>query len=159
MVNKYDGLDLPGRACELLILDGIPRPMDGVERREALALQNSPARLAREVQRIEQGMGRGVRDTEDHCAVLLLGANLGVATHDPHHLSLFSPATRAQLNLSRDIADQIKGEGMPSSRQPGFRRARRQRSWPRSTSTGSRSCWACAPSWRRSSGRGAHRRR
>jgi Rad3-related DNA helicase len=76
LVNKYDGIDLPGRACELLILDGIPRPMDGVERREALALQNSPARLAREVQCIEQGMGRGVRDTDDHCAVLLLGASV-----------------------------------------------------------------------------------
>jgi hypothetical protein len=68
------------------------------------------------VQRIEQGMGRGVRDTEDHCAVLLLGAHLGVATHDRHHLSLFSPATRAQLNLSRDIADQIKGEGLEAVR-------------------------------------------
>ncbi|WP_200215620.1 DEAD/DEAH box helicase [Micromonospora coerulea] len=116
MVNKYDGLDLPGRACELLVLDGIPRPLDGVEQREALLLQKSPARLAREVQRIEQGMGRGVRDTDDHCVVLLLGANLGVATHDPFHLSLFSPATRAQLNLSRDIADQIKGEGLNAVR-------------------------------------------
>ena len=109
LVNKYDGIDLPGKACELLILDGIPRPMDAWERREADALADSPGRLAREIQRIEQGMGRGVRDTEDHCAVLLLGANLGVATHDPRHLSLFSPATRAQLGLSRDIADQIQG--------------------------------------------------
>ena len=91
LVNKYDGIDLPGTACELLVLDGIPRPMDGVERREAVALADSPSSLAREVQRIEQGMGRGVRDTDDYCAVLLLGANLGVATHDPVHLGLFSP--------------------------------------------------------------------
>jgi hypothetical protein len=112
LVNKYDGVDLPGRACELLVLDGIPRPMDGVERREAVALADSPSRLTREIQRIEQGMGRGVRDTDDHCAVLLLGANLGVATHDPLHLSLFSPATRAQLELSKDIANQITGEGL-----------------------------------------------
>ena len=55
----------------------------------------STFRLAREIQRIEQGMGRGVRDTGDYCAVLLLGASLGVATHDPRHLNLFSPATRA----------------------------------------------------------------
>ncbi len=112
LVNKYDGIDLPGKACELLILDGIPRPLDAVERREAIALADSPVRLAREVQRIEQGMGRGVRDTKDHCAVLLLGANLAVATYDPRHLNLFSPATRAQLNLSRDIANQIKDEGL-----------------------------------------------
>ncbi|MGW0556787.1 hypothetical protein ACWDZ6_21765 [Streptomyces sp. NPDC002926] len=69
------------------------------ERRQAPS-PNTPTLLAREVQRIEQGMGRGVRDSEDHCAVLLLGGNVGVATHDPLHLVLFSPATRAQLTLS-----------------------------------------------------------
>ncbi|WND15863.1 hypothetical protein [Streptomyces violaceus] len=31
---------------------------------------------------IEQGMGRGVRDGEDYCAVLLLGAKLATAIHD-----------------------------------------------------------------------------
>lgn len=116
LVNKYDGIDLPGKACELLVLDGVPRPMDAVERREAVVLADSPVRVAREVQRIEQGMGRGVRDTDDYCAVLLLGADLAIATVDPGHLSLFSPATRAQLELSRDIADQIKGEGLDAIR-------------------------------------------
>jgi hypothetical protein len=117
LVNKYDGVNLPKDACRLLILDGIPQPLDGVERRESVALADSTVRLAREVQRIEQGMGRGVRDGEDYCAVLLLGAKLGVAIHDRKHLELFSPATRAQLKLSRDIADQIKGEGLNAVRQ------------------------------------------
>ena len=116
LVNKYDGVDLAGKACELLILDGVPRPLDAVEQRESVALSDSPARLAREVQRIEQGMGRGVRDTDDYCAVLLLGADLGVATYDALHLGLFSPATRAQLDLSRDIANQIQGEGLDAVR-------------------------------------------
>ncbi|MGW1163713.1 helicase C-terminal domain-containing protein, partial [Streptomyces sp. NPDC002513] len=117
LVNKYDGVNLPDGACRLLILDGIPRPLDGVERREAVALADSTVRLAREVQRIEQGMGRGVRDGEDYCAVLLLGAKLATAIHDARHLALFSPATQAQLKLSRDIASQIKGEGLDAVRQ------------------------------------------
>lgn len=116
MVNKYDGVDLPHSACQLLILDGIPTPLDGLERREAATLANSPTRRTKEVQRIEQGMGRGVRDVEDYCAVLLLGASLAVATTDPRWLELFSPATRAQLGLSRDIADQIKGAGLDAVR-------------------------------------------
>ncbi|ODU05876.1 MAG: DEAD/DEAH box helicase [Pseudonocardia sp. SCN 72-86] len=116
LVNKYDGVDLPDKACQLLIIDGVPTPMDGVESREAVALSNSPVRRAREVQRIEQGMGRGVRDVNDFCAVLLLGANLAVATHDKGWLDLFSPATRAQLDLSRDIANQIRGEGLDAVR-------------------------------------------
>ncbi|MEW2080102.1 hypothetical protein AB0941_42695 [Streptomyces sp. NPDC013433] len=95
----------------------MPRPLDSVERREAVALADSTVRLAREVQRIEQGMGRGVRDGEDYCAVLLLGAKLATAIHDARHLDLFSPATQAQLGLSRDIAGQIKGEGLDEVRQ------------------------------------------
>lgn len=117
LINKYDGVDLPGDACRLLILDGVPRPMDGLERREALALADSPARLARTVQRIEQGMGRGVRDVDDYCAVLLMGPALGVASYDPKHLQLFTHATKAQLDLSRDIANQIQGEGLDPIRE------------------------------------------
>ncbi|MEV0811235.1 DEAD/DEAH box helicase [Micromonospora sp. NPDC050200] len=116
LVNKYDGVDLPQDACRLLIVDGIPRPVEGVERREAEALRRSPALRAREVQRIEQGMGRGVRDSSDYCAVLLLGARLGVATYDSGYLELFSPATQAQLALSRDVANQIQGEGLDAVR-------------------------------------------
>ncbi|MGA5819890.1 DEAD/DEAH box helicase [Kitasatospora sp. NPDC094028] len=116
MVNKYDGVDLPGDACRVLVLDGVPRPMDATERREAAVLSGSPTLLARQIQRIEQGMGRGVRDSEDHCVVLLLGSDLAVATHDPRQRALLSPATRAQVELSRDIADQIQGEGLDSLR-------------------------------------------
>lgn len=64
--------------------------MDAVERREAAALTDSPLR-ARDVQHIEQAMGRGVRDVDDHCAVLLLGAGLGSAVHDRAWLNLFPP--------------------------------------------------------------------
>jgi hypothetical protein len=116
LVNKYDGIDLPGTACELLVIDGIPRPMDAAERREASALLDSPARRVRDVQRIEQGMGRGVRDVNDHCAVLLMGAGMGMAVHDDAWLNLFSPATRAQLQLSRDVALQLQGAGMDGIR-------------------------------------------
>jgi hypothetical protein len=116
LVNKYDGIDLPGTACELLVIDGIPRPMAAADRREAAALIDSPTRRARDVQRIEQGMGRGVRDVNDHCAVLLLGAGLGMAVHDRAWQDLFSPATRAQLQLSRDVAIQLYGQGLDGIR-------------------------------------------
>ena len=116
LVNKYDGVDLPQDACRMLIIDGVPRPLDGAERRESAALAGSDAFLARQVQRIEQGMGRGVRDTEDYCVVLLLGADLALTLTDPTHAALLSPATRAQVQLSSQIADQIDGEGLAALR-------------------------------------------
>jgi hypothetical protein len=112
LVNKYDGVDLAGDACRLLVVDGLPRAMDAAERRDAAALAGSPTLVARQVQRVEQGMGRGVRDVDDYCAVLLMGSDLTRVVHDPAQRSLLSPATRTQVELSRDIAAQIHGEGL-----------------------------------------------
>lgn len=117
LVNKYDGVDLPDTACELLIIDGVPTPLDTYEQREAGALAGSRTYRARTVQRLEQGMGRGIRDAEDHCAVLLLGHDLALSLVDPADRALFSPATRAQIQLSQEVADQIVREGLDSIRE------------------------------------------
>jgi hypothetical protein len=116
LVNKYDGVDLPGDACRLLIIDGLPRVFDAAERRERAAGMPTPSLLARSIQRVEQGMGRGVRDLNDYCAVLLLGADLTQAINQPRQRELFSPATRAQLDLSAEVARQITGEGIEALR-------------------------------------------
>jgi len=135
MVNKYDGIDLPGEACRLLVIDGLPRVFDAAERRERAAGSPTPALLARSIQRVEQGMGRGVRDSEDYCAVLLLGADLTQALHNPKQFALFSPATRVQIDLSKQVAVQIANEGIEAvrdavaaclNRAPGWVRASRR---------------------------------
>jgi hypothetical protein len=117
MVNKYDGIDLPGAACRLLVLDGVPTPLSPAESRESLALMGSETYLARRVQRIEQGMGRGIRDAEDYCAVLLMGNELASTLTSPQARTMYSPATRAQIDLSIEVAMQIKGEGLASIRE------------------------------------------
>lgn len=112
LVNKYDGVDLPKEACRLLVIDGIPTPLDPGEQREAGALAGSEGMRIRKVQRLEQGMGRGIRDAEDNCAVLLLGSQAALSLVDPKELAHFSPATRAQIAFSQSVAEQIAGEGL-----------------------------------------------
>jgi hypothetical protein len=117
LVNKYDGVDLPGDACRLLVIDGVPTPLDPAESRESVALSGSETYLSRRVQRIKQGMGRGIRDAEDHCAVLLMGSDLAMTLTAPKARAMYSPASRAQIDLSREVAAQIEGEGLKAVRE------------------------------------------
>ncbi|MEV0088696.1 helicase C-terminal domain-containing protein [Saccharopolyspora sp. NPDC050642] len=115
LVNKYDGIDLPGDACRILALDGLPEAYSALDRIEALALDESDAMITRQIQRIEQGMGRGVRSNDDHCVVLLLGSRLTQRLHKAGGVAKFSPATRAQLVLSERVADMLHDDDVPFS--------------------------------------------
>ncbi|WP_272473818.1 DEAD/DEAH box helicase family protein [Baekduia alba] len=108
LVNKYDGIDLPGDACRILVLDGLPEARGELDRLDGQWLDQSDALLGRQIQRIEQGMGRGIRSNDDHCVVILLGRRLTGRLHKPTARAWFSPATGAQLDLSDDIADQLR---------------------------------------------------
>ncbi|MEV3961592.1 DEAD/DEAH box helicase [Nocardia sp. NPDC050193] len=112
LINKYDGVDLPDTACRLLVIDGVPTPLAPSEQRESAALTGSTTFAARTVQRIEQGMGRGIRDVEDYCAVLLMTRDAALTLRDPKQRRFYSPATHAQIELSQQVADQIDGEGL-----------------------------------------------
>ena len=110
LVNRYDGVDLPESACRLLIIDGIPEVHDLMERLESMVLDGTNLLLLRQIQRIEQGMGRGVRSAEDRCAVLLLGARLTQRINMPEARSMFTPATLSQIDLGKDVTRQLKGK-------------------------------------------------
>lgn len=75
-VNRYDGIDLPGDACRMLVIDGLP-PLNSIKDRYIQSVAPQSTILLREqVQRIEQGMGRGVRSNDDECCVVLMGDEL-----------------------------------------------------------------------------------
>jgi hypothetical protein len=118
LVNKYDGVDLPGDACRILVVDGLPDARRLVDKFEQGALRASERHRARQVQRIEQGMGRAIRSNDDFSVVILMGAQLlrilyasGAARH-------FSPATAAQLRLSEQIAQQVAHQGLAALVEP-----------------------------------------
>jgi hypothetical protein len=58
-------------------------------------------------------MGRGVRSNDDHCVVLLLGSKLTQRLHKAGGVAKFSPATRAQLALSAQVADMLHDDDVP----------------------------------------------
>lgn len=112
LVNKYDGIDLPDNSCRVLVIDGLPQALNPVERREASILIRSDSWITRQLQRVEQGMGRAVRSAEDFCVVILLGGHLTQLVSQSQYEKKFSPATKAQLTLSREVAKELEGQGL-----------------------------------------------
>jgi tetratricopeptide (TPR) repeat protein len=107
LVNRYDGIDLPHDACRLLAIVGLPEVTSYTELTDMAVLSDSRSGLRRHMQRIEQGMGRGVRSNDDYCVVLLLGPKLTARVRSPDGMALLTPATQAQLHLSRKVAKQL----------------------------------------------------
>lgn len=107
LINRYDGIDLPNDACRLLVIDGLPdvrRMIDKIEEGLLLGSERSSTQIT---QRIEQGMGRGVRSNDDYCAVLLMGKTLTRKLYAGSGAQKFSVGTKAQLELSEKVANQI----------------------------------------------------
>lgn len=103
IVSRYDGIDLPKKACEILVIDGLPEAKSLAENYEEKILRGSRSIDQRRIRTIEQGMGRGVRSKEDYCVIFLLGSDLIKGLYVNNSIEYFSPATREQLELSNEL--------------------------------------------------------
>lgn len=110
LINRYDGIDLPGNACRVLVIDGFPDVRRKIDKVEQSILLGSERQNNQIVQRIEQGMGRGIRSNDDYCVVFLVGRDLTNQLYSQGSISKLSPATKAQLKLSDQVSDQIYGK-------------------------------------------------
>lgn len=111
LINRYDGIDLPADACRVLVISDLPEVSSYADLIDSEVLSGTAVNLRRQVERIEQGMGRGVRSNDDYCVVLLLGPKLIGRLRSREGQEMLTPATKAQLDLSRKIAKQL---GTPS---------------------------------------------
>jgi len=103
LVNRYDGIDLPDDACRILVIDGLPPLKNEKDKYMQSIDPNSKILLREQIQRIEQGMGRGVRSNGDYCCVVLMGDSLSNVLLHNNGTSFFSSATKAQYDLSKDL--------------------------------------------------------
>ena len=66
--------------------------------------------LREQVQRIEQGMGRGIRSNDDECCIVLMGDELTDVLSRNRGIDYFSVATRCQYDLSKQLWDLLVSE-------------------------------------------------
>jgi replicative superfamily II helicase len=105
--NRYDGIDLPGDSCRLLVMYGLPRGTSDYEIFRASALYGGSMITRMLAQRIEQGIGRGARGAGDHCVVMLAGADLAGWIAKDANFRFLTSATRAQLQMGSEVSKEV----------------------------------------------------
>jgi len=108
IVNRYDGIDLPDDACRVLVIDGLPNITNLNDRYEQEIVRRSDRIQREQVQRIEQGMGRGVRSNSDYCLIFLLGNEVADVLYANDGYECLSTATKKQFQLSEQMCEQIE---------------------------------------------------
>lgn len=108
--NRYDGMDLPDEACRVLVLDGLPQEHRLMRLSQATERQHSPILNRHLAQRIEQGMGRGVRSLSDYCVVILTGRRLLSFMSQVDNQSFFTEDTKRQIEVGKKLSAELKQE-------------------------------------------------
>lgn len=104
VVNRYDGIDLPDKACRILVLDSKPFSGGLMDRYTESCRPGSEVTAQRTARMIEQGIGRGVRGEKDYCAVILTGGDLVRAVQRNDVRKFYSSQTRRQIEIGIEIA-------------------------------------------------------
>ncbi len=107
LANRYDGIDLPGDSCRLILIAGLPT---GTNLQERFLFETVGARSAlreRIRTRMMQGMGRATRSRSDRAVVFLAGEDLLTFVRDPGNLA----GLRAELQAEIAYGLFLAGEG------------------------------------------------
>ncbi|SDG83145.1 Replicative superfamily II helicase [Pedobacter terrae] len=103
LINRYDGIDLHGDMCRLLVMDGYPRFSSYNDLYKEVRVESIQASLKSQI--IDQGLGRAVRSGSDFCAVILMGNDLIQFLGNKFNYGYFSPVTRKQIESGLTILD------------------------------------------------------
>lgn len=110
LVNRYDGINLPDSDCRVLILDSLPICDNLADRYEMDCREGSEVTILKQVQKIEQGLGRSVRGEKDYSVIIIIGSDLVNFMINHHTSCYFSAQTRKQIEIANDLVDSLKQE-------------------------------------------------
>lgn len=101
LANRYDGIDLPGDDCRLVVLDGLPTGSDLQEQFLHYSLGAVTVLEERIRARIMQGSGRATRNARDRATVLILRSDLISHLDDRNVRAAMHPEVQAELDFGQ----------------------------------------------------------
>ncbi|WP_329258764.1 hypothetical protein OG417_21365 [Actinoallomurus sp. NBC_01490] len=101
LANRYDGLDLPGPACQVVVMEGVPDHDSLHERYLSQRVRAGFALADRIRTRVVQGAGRCTRGPNDSAVVVVYGAELTKYLVRPETLAPLSRDLQGEINFGR----------------------------------------------------------
>lgn len=99
LTNRYDGLDLPGNACRVVVLGGKPDAV-GLQEKFLSERADANAALAERIRtRIVQGTGRCTRGPNDYAVVVVLGSDIMKYFSRPENRRALEPELQAEVEF------------------------------------------------------------
>jgi DEAD/DEAH box helicase len=117
LANRYDGMDLPGSACRIVVLDGKPDAVSLQEKFLSERAQGTAALAERLRTRIVQGAGRCTRGPNDYAIVVVLGSDITRYFSRPDNKAALEAELQAEVEFgwensrgqeAADILDNVR---------------------------------------------------
>ncbi|MGI9013505.1 MAG: DEAD/DEAH box helicase family protein [Phycisphaerales bacterium] len=109
-VARYDGIDLPGKSCNILILDRKPTGECLLDRFIDEAVKVESIRISHTATRIVQAIGRIFRSNTDHGVVILVGVALQSWVRNRRHHPYLPKRFQQQVHLASALLEQVRLE-------------------------------------------------
>lgn len=102
LANRYDGIDLPGEKCRLLIVRGLPGSTNLQESFLLSRLATTSLLRDRMITRLNQAVGRCTRSDTDYAAVFLIDKDLIDFILKTENRKVLHPELQAELHFGID---------------------------------------------------------
>jgi hypothetical protein len=99
LAGRYDGLDLPGNACRIVVLDGLPTAAHLQERFLEVRVRAGAALEERIRTRVVQGVGRCTRGPSDYAVAVLNSADLARYLSNKQRAESLDPDLQAEIKF------------------------------------------------------------
>ena len=108
LVARYDGIDLPGKSCNVLILDRHPTGESLIDRFIDEGVKVETIRMSQMATRIVQAIGRIFRSNTDHGVVILVGPQLQKWMRTPTYQCFLPSRLQQQVQVANALAKKVE---------------------------------------------------